>query len=227
MELIYRGKTKDIYQGTDGNIIMKFKDDATGEDGVFNPGANKVGLTIEGSGRAGIRLSKHFFDKLHSVGILTHYVQVDMDKNIMVVKPATMFGEGLEVICRYRAVGSFIRRYGKYATEGQELDGFVEITLKDDDRNDPPITKDALIMLGLLNEKEYYEIKNLAKRIAEIIKGELATKGIDLYDIKFEFGKIGEKGEIALIDEISGGNMRAFYEGKQVSPLKLEKLVLG
>ncbi|NLJ71886.1 MAG: phosphoribosylaminoimidazolesuccinocarboxamide synthase [Syntrophomonadaceae bacterium] len=227
MELIYQGKTKDIYQGADGNIIMKFKDDATGEDGVFNPGANKVGLTIEGSGRAAIRLTKYFFDKLQTEGILTHYVNADIDHNIMVVKPATMFGEGLEVICRYRAVGSFIRRYGKYATEGQELDAFVEITLKDDDRDDPPITKDALIVLGLLNEKEYYEIKKLTKSIASIIKDELATKGIDLYDIKFEFGKIDEKGKIALIDEISGGNMRAFYKGKQVSPLELEKLILG
>ena len=39
----------------------------------------------------------------------------------MTVKPATMFGNGLEVICRYLAVGSFIRRYGMYAKEGQPL----------------------------------------------------------------------------------------------------------
>lgn len=67
----------------------------------------------------------------------------------MTVKPATVFGKGLEVICRYRAVGSFLRRYGAYAQEGDKLDAFVEVTLKDDGREDPPITKDALAMLGL------------------------------------------------------------------------------
>ena len=50
-------------------------------------------------------------------------------------------------LSRSRAVGSFLKRYGKYAEDGQPLDAFVEVTLKDDDRNDPPITADALEML--------------------------------------------------------------------------------
>lgn len=55
----------------------------------------------------------------------------------MTVKPAEVFGKGLEVILRYKAVGGFYRRYGMYCEEGQELDSYVEVTLKDDDRNDP------------------------------------------------------------------------------------------
>jgi phosphoribosylaminoimidazole-succinocarboxamide synthase len=54
----------------------------------------------------------------------------------------------------------------------------------------------------------------------------LAKKGIELYDIKFEFGRIGENKLIALIDEISGGNMRAYKDGKQIEPLLLTKLML-
>ena len=65
----------------------------------------------------------------------------------MIVLPATMFGNGVEVICRYRAVGSFLRRYGMYAKEGQPLDAYVEVTLKDDLRNDPLITDEGLEML--------------------------------------------------------------------------------
>ncbi|HJK02408.1 MAG TPA: hypothetical protein O0W91_04060 [Methanocorpusculum sp.] len=41
---------------------------------------------------------------------------------------------------------------------------------------------------------------------------------------KFEFGKIGE--QIVLIDEISGGNMRAYRHGKYILPLDLEKIIL-
>ena len=145
----------------------------------------------------------------------------------MIVKKATAFGEGLEVICRYKAVGSFLKRYGKYAKEGQDLDAFVEVTLKDDDRNDPPITEDALEMLGILTKEEYKILKILTQKIAGIVKEELLKKGLELYDIKFEFGRVGEDKRIALIDEISGGNMRAYKDGKRVDPLDLEKIMLA
>lgn len=226
MKLITKGKTKDVYELEDGNYLLKFKDDVTGEDGKFDPGANSVGLTIEGVGRAGLRLTKMFFEKISQQGIPTHYVDADIEASTMTVKPATMFGNGVEVICRYRAVGSFLRRYGMYAKEGQPLDAFVEVTLKDDDRQDPPITEDALDMLGILSKEEYAILKDLTIKISNIIKDELAKKGLELYDIKLEFGRIGEEGQIALIDEISGGNMRAYKDGEYVEPLLLEKLML-
>lgn len=226
MKLVYKGKTKDVYSLDDGNYLLQFKDDVTGADGVFDPGANTVGLTIEGAGKSGLKLTKFFFEKIRDQGIPTHYVDCDIDAATMTVKPATMFGNGLEVICRYRAVGSFMRRYGMYAKEGQPLDAFVEMTLKDDESQDPPINKDALHMLGILSREEYDILKNLTIRISNIIKDELAKKGIELYDIKLEFGRIGEDNHIALIDEISGGNMRAYKDGKYIEPLMLEKMMI-
>lgn len=225
MDLIYKGKTKDVYALEDGNCLLKFKDDVTGENGKFDPGANTVGLSIEGCGKAGLRLTKHFFEKINSVGIPTHYVSADLDNATMTVKKATVFGKGLEVICRYRAVGSFTRRYGKYAQEGQLLDAFVEFTLKDDDRNDPPITEDALVMLGIMTNEEYKTVKELTQKIAQVVKDELATRSLELYDIKFEFGRVGEDKHIALIDEISGGNMRAYQGSRYIEPLELEELM--
>ena len=143
----------------------------------------------------------------------------------MTVKPAIPFGDGLEVICRFRAVGSFLKRYGKYAKEGQPLDAFVEITLKDDERQDPPINKDALSMLGILTNEEYDILKGLTVQISNLIKDELAKQGIDLYDIKLEFGR-DHDGQILLIDEISGGNMRAYKDGEYISPVELQKLLV-
>lgn len=227
MKLINKGKTKDVYELENGNYLLKFKDDVTGEDGVFDPGANTVGLTIEGMGKSGLRLTKFFFEILKEKGIPTHYIEVNIEEATMTVKPAKVFGNGLEVICRYRAVGSFLRRYGMYAKEGQSLDAFVEVTLKDDERKDPPITEDVLHMLGILTHEEYKILKELTIKISNIIKEELAKKGIELYDIKLEFGRVGENNEIALIDEISGGNMRAYKDGKYIEPLQLEKLILA
>lgn len=226
MELKYTGKTKNVFELQDGNYLLKFKDDVTGVDGVFDPGANTVGLTLEGAGRAGLRLTKYFFEILKEKGIPTHYIDANIDEATMTVKPASVFGKGLEVICRYRAVGSFLRRYGLYAQEGQPLDAFVEVTLKDDEREDPPISEDALDMLGILSKDEYQVLKSLTQQIGNVVKEELAKKGIELYDIKFEFGRVGADKQIVLIDEISGGNMRAYKDGEYIEPLELEKMFL-
>ena len=225
MNLVYQGKTKNVYELQDGNYLLKFKDDVTGENGVFDPGANTVGLSIEGVGRAGLRLTEYFYKKIEAEGVETHFIEADIDNVTLKVKPATVFGKGLEVICRYRAVGSFLKRYGAYTTEGQELDAFVEVTLKDDDRCDPPITKDALDMLGLLSNDEYEQLKSMTKRICGIVKADLAAKGIELYDIKLEFGRVD--GRVVLIDEISGGNMRAYKDGKYIEPMQLINLIIS
>ena len=118
MEKIYQGKTKDVYKLENGNVLLKFKDDCTGKDGVFDPGENSVGLQIEGIGKANLETSIKFFEILKEAGVKTHYVSADLDNVTMEVLPATVFGHGLEVICRLKATGSFIRRYGEYIEDG-------------------------------------------------------------------------------------------------------------
>ncbi|HXK96499.1 MAG TPA: phosphoribosylaminoimidazolesuccinocarboxamide synthase [Limnochordia bacterium] len=227
MQLVYEGKTKAVYALEDGNYLLKFKDDLTGADGVFDPGANTVGLQMEGAGRAGLRLSQYFFELLQRHDIPTHYVAVSIPDAAMTVKPAVPFGQGLEVICRYRAWGSFLRRYRRYVKEGQPLPAFVEYTIKDDAAGDPPITKDGLVLLGILTEQEYEIITALTRRAADLIKADLAKRQMELYDLKLEFGRVGAGGEIAVIDEISGGNMRVCYDGRFLDPLELAEKVLG
>lgn len=226
MELVYKGKTKDVYALDGGNVLLKFKDDVTGSDGVFDPGANTVGLTIDGVGQSGLRMTTFFFEKMEEKGIPTHFVESNIDETTMTVRKAEMFGTGLEVICRYRAVGSFLKRYGAYCEEGQPLDAFVEVTLKDDDRNDPPINEDGLAQLGILTREEYATLESLTKKVCAIVKNELAEKGLELYDIKLEFGR-DEAGNIMVIDEISGGNMRVYKGNDYITPMDLEKLVLA
>ncbi|WP_413474055.1 phosphoribosylaminoimidazolesuccinocarboxamide synthase [Streptococcus parauberis] len=225
MEKIYTGKTKDVFEIDDKTVLLHFKDDVTGKDGVFDPGENQVGLQIKGAGRSAISMTQFFYQKLNELGLNTHFVSADLAKNEAVVRKAKVFGKGLEVIVRYRAVGSFIRRYGDYIESGTVIPPYVEVTLKDDKRNDPLITADALDTLNILSLAQYDELKQLALQIGEVVKAELAKKDLELYDIKFEFGEID--GKVALIDEISGGNMRAYKDGEYILPLDLEKLLLG
>ena len=225
MKLMKQGKTKDVYQLDNGYYLLKLKDDATGKDGVFDPGENAVGLTIEGLGRASLEITRYYFELFAAAGIDTHYVESDLKECTMTVRAAELIGKGLEVICRHRAVGSFFRRYGEYCVDGQELPSFVEMTLKNDALGDPPISKDALVALNLLTDEEYESCKAMTQRISGLIRADLAKKGMELYDIKFEFGRCD--GKITLIDEISAGTMRVYKDGKWLQPMELTTLILN
>ena len=203
--------------------MLKFKDDCTGKDGVFDPGENSVGLTIEGVGDVNLRMSIYFFEKINAAGIKTHYVSADLDNTTMEVLPAKVFGKGLEVICRHKAVGSFYRRYKQYIEEGADLPAYVETTFKNDELGDPLVTKDGLVVLGVMTEQQYDELKDMTQKITRIVADDLAEKGLVLYDIKFEYGYAPD-GSVMLIDEISSGNMRVYRDGKYIDPMALSEL---
>ncbi len=223
MKHVYTGKTKDVYALDNGNYLLKFKDDCTGKDGVFDPGENSVGLTIDGVGDVNLRMSIYFFEKINAAGIRTHFVSADLNNTTMEVLPAKVFGQGLEVICRHKAVGSFIRRYGQYIQAGADLPAYVETTFKNDELGDPLVTKDGLVALGVMTEQQYDDMKLMTQQITKIVADDLLEKGLVLYDIKFEYGYDAE-GNVILIDEIASGNMRVYKDGEYVDPMTLSKL---
>ena len=226
MKKLYTGKTKDVFQLENGNLLLKFKDDCTGKDGVFDPGENSVGLTIEGIGKENLKTSIYYFNLLKKAGIKTHYVSANIEESTMEVLPGKVFGKGLEVICRLVATGSFIRRYGAYIQDGTVFEnGYVECTLKDDAKGDPLITSEGLAALGIMSQEFFNEMKEQTLKITKIIAEDLKTIGLDLWDIKYEFGY--NNNEVILIDEIASGNMRVYKDGKIVDPIELTSLILN
>ncbi|MBQ4538506.1 MAG: phosphoribosylaminoimidazolesuccinocarboxamide synthase [Oscillospiraceae bacterium] len=226
MELIYTGKTKNVYKLENGNVLLKFKDDCTGKDGVFDPGENTVGLTIEGIGKANLKTSVYYFEMLKNVGVKTHYVVANVEEATMEVLPATVFGHGLEVICRLVATGSFIRRYGEYIADGTPIeDGYVECTFKNDAKGDPLVTSEGLAVLGVMSQEMFNSMKEQTLKITKVIADDLKSIGLDLWDIKFEFGY--NNGEVILIDEIASGNMRVYKDGEKVDPVSLTEMILN
>ena len=224
MELVKTGKTKDVYKLPDGNILLKFKDTITGHSpDQPDPGGNKVIGSVAGVGSGALKMTVYFFELLNKHKISSHYVSSDLAKNEMIVKPAAPFGQGLEFVVRYRAVGSFFRRFSLYCREGDELSGVFEVTLKDDAHDDPPATKEILEALKLLSSAQYEKIKSETLKISGIVRDDLKKKGLELFDIKFEFGLVN--GEATLIDEISAGNMRVYKDGKKLDYLTLSSLI--
>ena len=101
----------------------------------------------------------------------------------------------------------------------------MEMTFKNDEKGDPLVTKDGLVMMGVMSDEQYEATKKQTQEITRIVADEFAKKGLELYDIKFEFGY--NNNEVILIDEIASGNMRVYKDGEYVDPITLSKIFLG
>lgn len=199
MKLLYDGKTKSVLTNEDGEVFLLFKDDATGENGVFDPGANTVGGSVEGKGRIGLRISQYFFELLERNGIPTHYLGADLEKGLMHVRKLTI--PKLEFVLRYFTVGSMCRRFS--LEEGLPFDPpYLEVTLKDDEQGDPLISERLCIMKGILVAGQYDEALDILVKVGEVLKKELAQMELTLIDFKIEVG-YDENGKIYVADEIT------------------------
>ena len=200
MKTLYTGKTKNVLlDETTGIVHLLFKDDATGENGVFDPGSNTVGGSVEGKGIVGLTVSKHFFELMEKNGIPTHYLGSEIEKGLMMVRNLTV--PKLEFVVRYYTAGSMCRRFT--LPEGIPFDPpYAEVTLKDDAQGDPLISERLCIMKGLLKEGQYDEALNVVYKVGEVLKKELASMNLTLIDFKIEVG-YDESGKIYVADEIT------------------------
>ena len=226
-DLVYRGKSKDVFNITEGPYAGKYRfvftDKATGyiENGkpVFDPGYDVVVGSIPGKGSIACRFATHFFRLLKAKGIPTHYIDTISD-NEMIVEPAIPLGmavespgfigsaplTNLEFTWRNNATGSFWRRY-PFVKPCKNTHKVVEAWTKGD--TDILITLEALEETGAMTREEIEFSVKLVKDIAEIASDEFASKGLHVIDGKFELGRLkyGD-GKIVLIDEISPDVLR-------------------
>ena len=231
LKKLYPGKTKEVYELSNGNVLLQFTNKTTMNDqGEEDPGGNLVGKEVEGSGRACVLMTQHFFKLFEEAGIPTHLVEVDAENLQMEVKKVLPVGHattlegssGVEWIGRWVATGSFVKKYGKYISDGYKFtEPFVHATLKDDERGDPYIDEYTLEVAGILVPEKYQILKGYTVKIAEIMKSEFKKKGCDLLDFKVEYGWDND-GNLILIDEIGPGSARVYKDGK-----KMEKVEIG
>lgn len=200
MKILYDGKTKSVLMDeSDNSVYLLFKDDATGENGVFDPGSNTVGGSVEGKGKIGLKISEYFFKLLEANKIPTHFLGMDEEKGIMHVRKLTV--PKLEFILRYFTAGSMCRRFT--LQEGLPFEPpYLEVTLKDDEQGDPLISERLCIMKGLLGEGQYDEALNVLFNVGEVLKKELDKLELKLIDFKIEIG-YDEDGKIYVADEIT------------------------
>lgn len=236
LKKIYHGKTKDVYQYDEKTVLLHAKDAVTGwkiknADGsisfVEDPGANEVIGEVAGMGLKNIKASIYYFELFKKAGLPTHYIASDLAEKTMLVHQAEPLGHGLECIVRFKAMGSILRLYPDYLTEGQDLHDFFEITTKNDAAGDPRISKELLSNPDFgapLTEAQYEECKQLCLKAAKLVQADLLELGLTLIDIKFEVGLVNKK--IVIIDEISTGIMRAYDNDRKLSEEELADMLL-
>ena len=194
--ILYEGKSKVMYQGTDeDSILIKYKDTAT----AFN-GEKKEELS--GKGKLNAKISNIIYEYLMENGINTHLIKIIDDNSILAKKSEIIM---VEVIVRNIAAGSFSKKYN--VPEGAYLKNtIVEFSYKSDELGDPMINEDQITAIGLATKEELNILSELALKINDLLCSLFKKVGINLIDFKLEFGRY--KGEIILCDEISPDSCR-------------------
>ena len=196
-KLIYEGKAKKVFSHEDANkVIIEFKDDAT----AFN---SLKKAKFEGKGKLNCQISARIFELLTEKKIPTHYLELE-NENTMIAQKIEVIP--LEIVLRNTAYGSLCKQTTiKSGTD--LLKPLIDIYLKDDELNDPLITKDRIELMNIISLKDLDLIIDLTLKINAILKPFFSHIQLKLVDFKLEFGYDLKK-NILLCDEISPDNCR-------------------
>ena len=196
-ELIYEGKAKKVFSHDDADkVIIEFKDDAT----AFN--AMKK-AKFEGKGKLNCLISARIFELLMNNNIPTHFLELK-NQNTMIAQKIKVIP--LEIVLRNTAYGSLCKQ--TTIKSGTVLEKpLIDIYLKNDELNDPLITKDRIELMNIISSKNLDLIIELTLKINGILKSFFENIQLELVDFKLEFG-YDLKNNILLGDEISPDNCR-------------------
>ncbi len=199
--LLYEGKAKQVYASPEPNrVILHFKDDATAFNGVKK-------ASVGDKGRINTAMTMHLFDRLAAAGIRHHVVRQLTPTDLLCERVEII---GVEVVVRNRVAGSFAKRYG--IEEGRALpEPLVEFFVKSDALDDPLVTEDAAVMLGLASRWELAYLRHAGLEINDHLIRFWGEHNIDLIDFKVEFGR--HEGRIVLADEITADGARLWERG--------------
>jgi len=196
-ELIYEGKAKKVFTHDDAEKVrIEFKDDAT----AFN--ALKKDK-FEGKGKLNCLISTRIFELLKKNNIPTHFLELKNEYTMIAQKIKII---PLEIVLRNTAYGSLCKQ--TTIKSGTILSKpLIDIYLKDDELNDPLITKDRIELMNLISFKDLDLIIDLTLKINIILKSFFKKIHLKLVDFKLEFGYDLKK-NLLLGDEISPDNCR-------------------
>ena len=201
-ETFIAGKVKTIFS-TDkpDEVIIQYEDRVTAGNG-------KKELRIENKGAICCEISEILFKKMEESGIKTHYISMPTYRAMCCKKVEIV---PIEVVVRNVCAGSIVRQ--TTLEEGKIINWpLVEWYLKDDEKDDPLLTTDRILLMGY-GQEVLQEMGMVARDVNYILKNIFRKIGLTLVDFKLEFGY--DSGQnLLLADELSPDGMRLWREGE-------------
>lgn len=209
---VYHGKVRDVYSVGDDQLVMIASDRISAFDVVLPQGIPYKGQVLN-------QIAAKFLDATS-----------DIVPNWKLATPDPMVTVGLrcepyrvEMVIRGYLTGSAWREYksgartlcGVSLPEGMKENekfptAIITPTTKEDEGHDENISKDEIIVKGLVSKEEYEQLEKYTLALFERGTQIAAEMGLILVDTKYEFGK--KDGKIYLIDEIhTPDSSRYFY----------------
>lgn len=192
----YEGKAKRVVSQPDGTAHIYYKDDATAFNGQRHD-------QFAGKGTLNSQITERLFEYLAGRGIPTHHIG-RVDERTLAANWVDIIP--IEAVVRFRVAGSLQKRTGlDYLTECDPP--VIELYYKRDDLGDPLINDDHIRLLGIADPSDVEWIRDMSQGAAEALRELFHKAGIDLVDLKFEFGHTSD-GRLVLADEVSPDTCR-------------------
>lgn len=201
-ELIFDGNEKQVFATDDNHkVIFRYKDVTLAYGGV------KRALFI-GKGALDNKISALMLGELNRKGVETHFIEVLNDNEQLCRKIQII---PLEFIVRNRIAGSLAERLG--VKEGiKPEEAIFDLRYNNDELDDPLINDHHAIALGLATKEELKQMYAIASKTNTILKSLCHKAGIELIDVKVEFGRDSQTGHIIISDELSPDTCRMWDE---------------
>ena len=201
-ELIFEGNEKQVF-ATDhpDQVIFRYKDVTVAYNNVKR-------ARFKGKGALDNQISAILLDYLNENGVETHFIELLGEQEQLCRKIEII---PLQVVVHNRIAGSLAARLG--VEEGyRHPNVIVDLRYNNDELEDPFINRDHAVALGLATYLELDEMYNIARRVNELLKPLFHRAGIELVDMKLEFGRASDTGSIIISDEISPDTCRLWDE---------------
>ena len=204
-ERLAEGKTKVIYaHQTDPSLAyMQHKDHITAGDGARRN-------HLPGKGVLAGRTTANVFHLLNAAGIPTHFVDAPTD-DLTLIRRCEMIP--IEFVVRRVATGSYLKR--QPVAEGTRFDpAIVEFFFKDDANHDPLVDEPWIHGNSIATPSETARMREVGLRVFEAIEAAWARQGVQLVDLKIEFGR-ATNGELLVADVVDNDSWRLWPGGRK------------
>jgi phosphoribosylaminoimidazole-succinocarboxamide synthase len=210
LNLIRRGKVKDIYETHDNTLIFSFSDRISAFDVILND-------EIPCKGKVLCDFALFWFKNLEG----KNHFRKRIDTNKIEVAKLNMIP--IECVVRSYLYGSLHSRYLRNAinipgTEeyfankklqlASKLPNLIFDPTTKAEQHDEPLSEIQILRDDLLSETELKQIKKQSLDLFAQVNKIVSASGFILSDIKFEFGKDPKTGEIILGDSIGPDEFR-------------------